>query len=136
MGLEGVARVKGGAFDEGMATIREALSVALERELSGVAAEVYKRLGTAKEIAGDYSAARDALHTALGLCGTTHDGLHHTCVSCMAYVLRELGEWDEAHDLCTELIVPGPRPRRRWSPTASSERSRCGEGTAGAAPRC
>ena len=51
-----------------MATIQEGLSLALERELTPVAAEVYQRLGTAREIAGDYAGARDALGMALGLC--------------------------------------------------------------------
>ena len=110
MGLEGVARVKGGAFDAGIATIQEGLSLALERQLTPVAAEVYQRLGTAKEIAGDYTGARDALGTALGLCDASADGLKHTCVSCMAYVLRELGEWDQAHELSTELIAPDAAP--------------------------
>ena len=68
MGLEGVARVKGGDFAEGIATIQAGLSLALERELTPVAAEVYQRLGTAREIAGDYTGARDALGMALGLC--------------------------------------------------------------------
>ena len=47
---------------------RKGLSLALERELTPVAAEVYQRLGTAREIAGDYAGARDALGMALGLC--------------------------------------------------------------------
>ena len=111
MGLEGVARVKGGAFAEGMATIQEGLSLALERELTPVAAEVYQRLGTAREIAGDYTGARDALGMALGLCDATGDGLHQTCVSCMAYVLRELGDWDQAVELCADLIAPGSSPQ-------------------------
>ena len=50
------------------ATIRAGLSLALEHELTPVAAEVYQRLGTAHEVAGDYGGARDALGTALGLC--------------------------------------------------------------------
>ena len=111
LGLEGVARVKGGAFAEGMATIQAGLSLALERELTPVAAEVYQRLGTAREIAGDYTGARDALGMALGLCDATGEGLHQTCVSCMAYVLRELGDWDEALALCADLIAPGASPQ-------------------------
>ncbi len=111
MGLEGVARVKGGAFAEGMATIQEGLSLALEHALTPVAAEVYQRLGTAREIAGDYTGARDALGMALGLCEATGEGLHQTCVSCMAYVLRELGDWNEAVELCQDLIVPGASPQ-------------------------
>jgi tetratricopeptide (TPR) repeat protein len=55
MGLEGVARVKGGDFAAGIATIQAGLSLALERELTPVAAEVYQRLGTAREIGGDYA---------------------------------------------------------------------------------
>jgi ATP/maltotriose-dependent transcriptional regulator MalT len=93
-----------------MTTIQEGLSLALERELTPVAAEVYQRLGTAREIAGDYTGARDALGMALGLCDTSSEGLQHTCVSCMAYVLRELGDWEEATSLCAELITPGARP--------------------------
>ena len=111
MGLEGVARVKGGAFAEGMATIQEGLSLALERELTPVAAEVYQRLGTAREIAGDYTGARDALGMALGLCDATGESLHQTCLSCMAYILRELGEWDQALELCRDLIAPGASPQ-------------------------
>ena len=50
--------MKGGEFDEGMDTIRAGLSLALEHELTLEAAEVYQRLGTAHEIAGDYGGAR------------------------------------------------------------------------------
>jgi ATP/maltotriose-dependent transcriptional regulator MalT len=73
-----------------------------------VAAEVYQRLGTAREIAGDYGGARDALATAVGFCETDGgDSMEHTCLSCMAYVLRELGDWERAAELCEELRYPG-----------------------------
>ena len=49
---------------------RAGLSLALEHELTLEAAEVYQRLGTAHEIAGDYGGARDALATAVGFCET------------------------------------------------------------------
>ena len=62
--------MKGGDFDEGMETIRAGLSLALEHELTLEAAEVYQRLGTAHEIAGDYGGARNALATAMGFCET------------------------------------------------------------------
>jgi tetratricopeptide (TPR) repeat protein len=68
LGLQGVTRVKGGEFDEGMEIIRAGLSLALEHGLTLEAAEVYQRLGTAHEIAGDYVGARDALATAVGFC--------------------------------------------------------------------
>ena len=108
LGLQGVARVKGGAFDDGMQIIRTGLSLALANELTLEAAEVYQRLGTAHEIAGDYGGARSALVTAVGLCEAGGaDGMQHTCLSCMAYVLRELGDWKRAVELSNELRFPG-----------------------------
>jgi DNA-binding CsgD family transcriptional regulator/tetratricopeptide (TPR) repeat protein len=111
MGLEGVARAKLGAFDEGTAIIRAGLALALEHELTPEAAEVYQRLGSAYEVAGDYGSAHAALGTAIGLCeppGT--GGLEQTCLSCMAYVLRELGDWDQVEQLCADLITMDARP--------------------------
>ncbi|MEA2123711.1 MAG: hypothetical protein QOI80_493, partial [Solirubrobacteraceae bacterium] len=111
MGLQGVATVKGGAFDTGIQIIRAALSLALEHELTAEAAEVYQRLGTAHEIKGDYGSAREALGAAIPLCQNTGAGaLEQVCLNCMAYVLRELGDWDQALELGDELIVPGASP--------------------------
>jgi DNA-binding NarL/FixJ family response regulator len=111
MGLEGVTRVKRGAYAEGVEIIRAGLSLALEHELTAEAAEVYQRLGTAHEIAGDYTSAREALGTAIGLCGSGDGGaLEQACLSCLAYVLRELGDWDEAEALCDGLIASGGGP--------------------------
>lgn len=106
MGLEGVAQVKLGAFADGIAIIRAGLTLALDRGLTLEAAEVYQRLGTAHEVAGDYGGAREALGTAIGLCERDGAaGLEQVCLSCMAYVLRELGDWDQAETLCGGLIA-------------------------------
>jgi DNA-binding CsgD family transcriptional regulator len=111
MGLEGVARAKLGAFDEGTGVIRAGLALALEHELTLVAAEVYQRLGTAHEVAGDYGGAREALGTAIGLCELRGaEGLEQTCLGCMAYVLRELGDWDQVEQVCADLITADAPP--------------------------
>jgi DNA-binding CsgD family transcriptional regulator len=111
LGLQGVARVKGGEFEEGLETIRVGLSLALDHELTLEAAEVYQRLGTAHEIAGDYGGARDALTTAVSFCETDADGgMEYTCLSCMAYVLRELGDWDQAVELSEQLLSQDASP--------------------------
>jgi ATP/maltotriose-dependent transcriptional regulator MalT len=111
LGLQGVVQVKGGDYEAGMETVRSGLSLALEHELTLVAAEVYQRLGTAHEIAGDYAGARDALSTAIGFCETGGgEAMEYTCLSCLAYVLRELGEWDRAAEMCDELRPPGAAP--------------------------
>ena len=111
LGLSGVATAKRGDFEEGLATVRSGLSLALEHELTAEAAEVYQRLGTALEMAAQYAGARDALDTAIGLCERTGDGSQESgCVACMAYVLRELGDWDRAAELAGELIDAEPGP--------------------------
>ena len=111
LGLEGVARVKRGEFEAGLKVIRTGLSLALAQGLTRDAAEVYQRLATAHEIAGDYAGARDALTTAVGFCQADGDaGMEHICLGCMAYVLRELGDWERAAALCGDLRTPGASP--------------------------
>jgi DNA-binding NarL/FixJ family response regulator len=102
LGLRGVALAKRGEFDTGAETVRAALSLALEHELTVEAAELYQRLGTVLETAADYGGAQQALASAVGLC-EAGGAAEHVCLSCMAYVLRELGEWDQAAELCEEL---------------------------------
>ncbi len=104
LGVEGVARAKRGEFHAGVERIQAGLSLALEHDLTAEAAELYQRLATAHESMADYGTARAALSTAVGLCAAVGaGGQEHTCLSCLAYVLRELGDWDEAIELCREL---------------------------------
>ena len=111
LGLEGVATAKGGELAAGVETVRAGLSLALAHELTPQAAELYQRLGTALETAGDYGGAHEALTTAVGLCRTGDaDAQEHGCLSCMAYVLRELGDWDASVELCRELAAGDVRP--------------------------
>jgi DNA-binding NarL/FixJ family response regulator len=107
-GLEGLAQAKAGDYDAGLATVRESLAQALDAGLTGVVAELYQRLSIVLYEAADYRSAAEALDTALDLCRT--DGSPNTqeaCVSCLAYVLRDLGEWTEASRLCRELVDQG-----------------------------
>jgi len=106
LAAEGVVRAKRGQFERGRAMVTEALSLALEHNLTTEAVEAYQRLGTTFETAGDYANAREALTSALDLCEMTDDhGPEAGCVACMAYVLRELGEYPRTLELCKELIA-------------------------------
>jgi DNA-binding NarL/FixJ family response regulator len=106
--LEGLARGKSGDFEPGLVTIREALALALEHELTSVAAEVYQRLSVLLYDAADYHQAAAALDTALELCRIDGGGgIEEACVSCIAYVLRDLGDWPEAARICRELAAEG-----------------------------
>ena len=105
LGLQGVARAKGGDYEGGLATVRAGLGLALEENLTPVAAELYQRLSLVLYDGADYRQAEEALDTALGLCRT--DGAGDTevaCVTCLVYVLRERGEWSRAEELGRELI--------------------------------
>jgi len=108
LGLEGVATAKRGDFEGGLEIVRGALAVALEHDLTPVAADLYQRLSLVLYDAADYRGAKETLETALSLCRTTGDPLTEVaCVSCMAYCLRECGEWEEALKLSRELIGSG-----------------------------
>ena len=105
LGLQGVAEAKGGEYERGLASVRAGLALALEEDLTPVAAELYQRLSLVLYDGADYRQAEEALDTALGLCRT--DGAADTevaCVTCLVYVLRERGEWSRAEELGRELI--------------------------------
>jgi DNA-binding NarL/FixJ family response regulator len=103
---EGVVTAKRGEFEAGMELVKQGLSLALEHNLTAEAVDAYQRLGTTFETAGDYANARVALTSALDLCQITDNHEPEAgCVACMAYVLRELGEWPRTIELSRELIA-------------------------------
>ena len=105
LGLLGVVEAKGGDFEQGLASVRSGLALALEHDLTPVAAELYQRLSLVLYDGADYRQAEEALDTALDLCRTDGDaGTEVACVTCLVYVLRERGEWSRAAELGRELI--------------------------------
>lgn len=105
LAAEGVVMAKRGEFEQGSKLVRRGLSLALEHGLTTEAADAYQRLGTVFETAGDYASAQGALESALDLCRISGEkGPEAGCVACMAYVLRELGEWPRAVEISRELI--------------------------------
>jgi DNA-binding NarL/FixJ family response regulator len=108
MGIEGVALAKRGDPDQGMELARSGLSLALEHGLTASAGSLYQRLGTVHEQAADYGAAVEAMETAIGLCNSAGaDDKERVCFECMAYLLRELGDWERAKELCLQLEADG-----------------------------
>jgi DNA-binding CsgD family transcriptional regulator len=108
LGLLGVARAKGGNYEDGLETVRAGLAQALERDMTPVAAELYQRLSMVLYDSADYRRAEEALDAALGLCGNDGDASTElACVTCLVYVLRERGEWSRACKLGHELIERG-----------------------------
>ena len=108
VGLEGMATAKHGDYERGLETVRGGLALALEHDLTVVAAELYQRLSVTLYESGDYRRAEDALDTALQLCRLSPDGgVEAACVTCMVYVLRERGDWARAAAMSRELIAEG-----------------------------
>jgi ATP/maltotriose-dependent transcriptional regulator MalT len=106
IGLEGNVKVKTGAGQEGMELVRSALTMALDRNLTAAAAEIYQRLADSLEHAGDYAAARATYDDAFAYC--TASGLEPTaqlCLACLSVVLRQTGEWDRAVSLCRDVVA-------------------------------
>ena len=105
VGLEGVATAKRGDFEGGLELVRGGLAVALEHDLTPVAADLYQRLSLVLYDGADYQGAKETLETALSLCRMTDDASTEVaCVTCMVYCLRECGDWEEALKLARELI--------------------------------
>jgi len=106
LATEGVVRAKHGDFEPGVELVKKGLSLALEHGLTTQAADAYQRLGTCFETAGDYASAQKALTSALDLCEISGEtGPEAGCVACMAYVLRELGDWQKTLELSRQLIA-------------------------------
>jgi DNA-binding CsgD family transcriptional regulator len=100
------SRAKRGDFEEGLETVRTGLALALEHDLTAVAAELYQRLGMVLYDSADYRRAEEALDAALGLCRTDGDAATEiACVTCLVYVLRERGEWSRAAEISRDLIA-------------------------------
>lgn len=104
LGLRGVAEAKGGDYEAGHASVSSGLALALEHELTMVAAELYQRLSLVLYDGADYRRAEEALDTALDLCGDGAADTEVACVTCLVYVLRERGEWSRASEMGMRLI--------------------------------
>ena len=125
LGLEGMARAKHGDYEAGLEIVRGGLALALEHDLTVVAAELYQRLSVTLYESADYRRAEEALDTALELCRASPDaGAEGACVTCMAYVLRERGEWSRAAEICRDLIAERHGRVRRRGPARRDPRVR------------
>ena len=108
LGLEGVALAKRGDAEAGLEAVRAGLALALERDLTPVAAELYQRLSLVLYDGADYPRAEAALDTAIELCRTgDQPGTELACVTCLVYVLRERGDWTRALTMGRGLIASG-----------------------------
>ena len=104
-GLRGNVLARMGQTDEGVATVRAALDLALRHGAAEVAAEIYQRLADSLEHAGDYRAASRAYDVAFEFCQTRGDAATgELCRACATVVLFHAGRWDRAIRLCRDVL--------------------------------
>lgn len=103
---KGECLAKLGQYEAGRQAINAALTLALENNLIDSVSEVYSSLAGVLQQAGDYAGSRDTYHTSIEYCQT--EGMlpmAQACLACLAVVLREMGAWDEAVDVCQEVLA-------------------------------
>jgi tetratricopeptide (TPR) repeat protein len=107
LGLEGQLRIElGQPAEAGLETIQAGLSLALDQNLTGAAAEVYCRLAWALDQTSDYVATREAYHTAITFCQANEiSPMAQLCLACLSGVLLQIGEWDQASALCRDVLA-------------------------------
>jgi DNA-binding CsgD family transcriptional regulator len=111
LGLEGNVRARMGEAEQGVATARAGLALALEHNLVGPAGEVYQRLADSLEHAGDYAGAETTYLSGFDFCRTNAvPAFGQVCVACLSVVLRQSGEWERATEICREVLASPASP--------------------------
>jgi DNA-binding NarL/FixJ family response regulator/tetratricopeptide (TPR) repeat protein len=111
LGLEGSLRAKLGDLDAGLRLAREGLSIALAESLTPTATELYLRFAAVLENAADLGGAEQVYGEAYDFCVTNGSpAAGQVCLVCLAYVLWQMGRWDEAETLERRIISDAQSP--------------------------
>lgn len=110
-GLEGAIRAQLGQVEEGLTLVRRGLSLALEHDLAGPAAEIYELLAGVLHHSADYPGAHEAYQVAYAFCEARQlSAMGQVCLACLGWVLWSTGEWDRMVTLCEELRAAPEAP--------------------------
>lgn len=120
LGVQGCILAMQGRKEAGLESVRTGLSLALERNLTTVASELYWRLGTVFEYSSDFNEAGKTYAVAVEQCQTRgEETTAFYCLGCMGYVLFRTGEWKTSISVCERLSDT------ESSPPPSSAASAC-----------
>lgn len=110
LALRGLVVALGGERDEGTAAVREALALALSGQHVDAAVSAHWALGTIANHWSDYDGAAGAFEAAVDLC-REHDRrpAEQLCVSCIAIVAYNQGEWTRADQIAQEVLSSDAR---------------------------
>lgn len=105
MGLQGALMAKTGDIEAGHGVAQRGLSLALDHDMTGAAAEVYQRLASVVEQSSEYEDSVEVYQEAFNYCARHEEAATgNLCLACLAVVLRQIGEWEEAERLCNTVL--------------------------------
>jgi DNA-binding CsgD family transcriptional regulator len=106
LGLEGNVRARMGQGRDAVELVRAGLTMALDHNLTGPAAEIYQRLADSLEHAGDYPGAEETYQAASAYCeANALEPTAQLCMACLTAVLRQSGDWDRAAAVCRQVLA-------------------------------
>jgi predicted ATPase/DNA-binding CsgD family transcriptional regulator len=112
LGWQGfIASMSHGRVEEGLEITRQALSLALGGDHVHAALDAFWALGAIANAWNDYPSAQTALQDAVDLC-RAHDMPEdeHFCLSCLAVVLLNRGDWRRAEAVAREVLASPAAP--------------------------
>lgn len=110
-GLLGSLEARVGNLDQGLKTTQAGLSLALDGNFIGAASEIYQRLASVFEHFGDFKGAKEAYNFAYTFCESNGaEPMGHVCMACLTVVLIQTGEWNEAIEICEDVIQANNSP--------------------------
>ena len=112
LGWQGfIASMSHGRVEEGLELTRRALSLALAGDHVDAALEAFWALGAIANAWNDYPGAQVALQDAVDFC-RAHDMPEdeHFCLSCLAIVLLNRGDWQRAEAVAREVLASTTAP--------------------------
>ena len=110
LSLHGLVLGLGGQRDEGTKSARAGLALAVSGGHLEAAVGAQWVLGTLANHWADYDGAESAFDAAVELCGS--DGTNPTeqlCLSCLAIVAYNRGQWDRAEQIARDVLASSPR---------------------------
>lgn len=108
--LQGLVLGMGGHLDKGTEAARAGLALAIAHHDVEAAVRAHWVLGTIANHWADYESAESAFGAAVVLCRTEDIGAaEHLCLSCIALVAYNRGQWTRAEELARGVLQSAPR---------------------------
>ena len=113
LSLQGLLLGLGGDLEGGQVAVRRGLSLALAHQHIDEAVSAHWVLGTLANHWADYERAESSFDAAIELCRTNGRPGEQLCLSCMAIVAYNRGDWTRADEIARQVLDTPARPEVR-----------------------